>query len=118
MDSRNNILVIKDYFRKGYNYSEIQAMLLMKHDCSLGVRHIKRLMSEFGLHRRNHHSSPEDIVDFIMKELESAGQQLGYRYMYKKCIQAGLRVTHELVAEAVCLVDPDGVELRKRRKFI
>ena len=38
--------------------------------------------------------------------------------MYKKCIQAGLRVTHELVAETVCLVDPDGVELRKRRKFI
>ena len=36
----------------------------------------------------------------------------------KKCIQAGLRVTHELIAEAVRLVDPDGVELRKRRKFI
>ena len=38
--------------------------------------------------------------------------------MYMKFLRAGLRVTHQLVSEALKLIDPEGVDQRRRRRLI
>ena len=116
MDNRDAI--IRTYFDRGYSYKEIQSVLAKKHKYTLSLVHLQRLITRMGLYRRMQHSPLQDLVDFIHNEVKHSGQQLGYRFMHMKCTRAGLHVSQKMVAEALRIIDPEGVELRKRRRVI
>ena len=54
-----------------------------------------------------------DVVQFIQNQLQGSGQLHGYRMIYAKCQQSGLRVRKEDVRLILKVMDPEGVELRK-----
>ena len=119
MDRNTRSKLIRYYFIRGYTYQEIQTTLCVNHDYCVSLVHLKRIISGLGLFRKQHHSPLEDVVDFIMEEVDNnTGQQCGYRFMHSKCIKAGLRVTQQIVLEALRIIDPEGVALRKRRRLI
>lgn len=118
MDTETRNELISTYFHKGYEYVYIQAILIEKHAYYISLVHLKRLLKRLGLHRYGHYSDVEDIVRFISEEVKGSGQQHGYRFMHQKCLNAGLRVPRNVVATAVRLLDPEGVELRKKRRLV
>ena len=117
-DNRDRDNLIMTYFTRGYRYEEIRAVLTHKHEITISIRHLSREIARLNLHRYGHHSPLADVVNFISNEIDRSGQQHGYRFMYKKCLSAGLRVNRDTVMEALRLIDPDGVDLRKRHRLI
>ena len=43
--------------------------------------------------------------------------QSGYRWLYQRCLLAEYRVSRLTVAGLLSILDPEGVELRKRKKL-
>lgn len=116
MEYRNELII--EYFHRNYMYSEIQDILYINHGYRISITQLKRVLSNLGLYRRKNYSPIEEIIDVIDKELSGAGQQLGYRFMHQKCKKAGLVVPRSIVMEAQRLMDPVGVELRKKKRLI
>lgn len=110
--------LIDEYFKRGYTYKEIQAVLCYNHDINISLVQLKRIIKNLGLHRRGHHSNLQQVVDYISSEVEQSGQQHGYRFMCRKLRKAGYTVTERMVMYALQLIDPEGVNLRKRRRLI
>jgi hypothetical protein len=106
---------ITKYFKNGLNYCEIVAMLARENDINISERHLKRLLSKYGLFRRHHYTDVEEVSDFIRKQLQSSGQLHGYRWMWLKCLQHGFVVQKETIRHLLKLLDPNGVETRQRR---
>lgn len=57
------------------------------------------------------------LVEFVRRELQSSGQLHGYRWMYAKCRQHGLRVRKEDVRLIMRELDPAGVSSRQARRL-
>ena len=116
MDARNEL--ITEYFKRGYQYKMIINILSRRHGYEVSLSHIKRLIATLGLYRRGHHSSLEDIIEFITDQIKRSGQQHGYRFMHQKCLRSGLIVPRQVVSDALSILDPVGVDLRRRRRLI
>ena len=61
--------MIEDYFRLGFNYSEVLSFLLAYHGIRLTLRHLKRILRNRGLRWKNIHSSIDRVVDAVEQEL-------------------------------------------------
>ncbi|KAI3362647.1 hypothetical protein L3Q82_001631 [Scortum barcoo] len=83
----------------------------------LSERHLKRVLCAKGLSRRKAYSDLVDLVDFIRNQLQYSGQLHGYRWMYAKCREHGLRVRKEDVRFVLKKLDPRGVSLRQARRL-
>ncbi|XP_043976973.1 uncharacterized protein LOC122833467 [Gambusia affinis] len=105
------------YFEIGLQYKEIQSLLAKKHGCHISVRHLKRILSARGHTRRNYYADLASLVEFVRRELQSSGQLHGYRWMYAKCRQHGLRVRKEDVRLIMRELDPAGVSSRQARRL-
>ncbi|KAJ8041260.1 hypothetical protein HOLleu_12026 [Holothuria leucospilota] len=103
--------LIRSYFHLGLSYSEIVATLAQLHGIVLSERHLKRILRQLGLFRRNRFVNIEEILLFIHNELLGSAQLHGYM----RCIQNGFSVSREMVLEIIRALDPEGVELRRRR---
>ena len=57
------------------------------------------------------------LVDFISDQLQYSGQLHGYRWMYAKCREHGLRVRKEDVRLLLKELDPRGVSRRLARRL-
>lgn len=115
MDSRNRL--IKKYFELGLQQNEIIKLLKNIHNIIVHPRTLKRLLNKQNLFRRKNYANLNTVASFIQEQLTKSGQLHGYRWMHLKCIQHGLIVTRDSVRELLLLLDPRGVDLRKRRKF-
>ncbi|KAK9978814.1 hypothetical protein ABG768_020552 [Culter alburnus] len=109
--------LIEFYFELGLKYKEMRSVLSSRHSYDVSERHLKRILSERGLSRRKNYSSLVDLVDFIRNQLQSSGQLHGYRWMYAKCWEKGLRVRKEDVRVALKELDPTGVSMRRARRL-
>jgi len=116
MSSREEL--VKNYFRMGLNYNELVSVLATEHNERMSVRHLKRLLRRYGLHRRKTYTNLQTAIDFITYELQHSGRQNGYRWMHLKCIQNGLTLRRETVRMILSELDPTGVQLRTRHRFI
>lgn len=85
---------------------------LSEHGYRISERHLRRLLSNFGLYRRKNYSCIGDVTLLIHKELKTCGKLHGYRWMYHKCNQNGLHVRKEDVRLLINAMDPDSCELR------
>ena len=87
------------------------------HSKDISVRQIKRVFRRYGLFRKKHYSDLSHVVDFIQNEISMAGQMHGYRWLHSKCILHGLSVPRETVRVILGMLDPDGVDIRSRRRL-
>ncbi len=108
---------IEFYFELGLKYKEIRAVLSTRHGFYVSERHLKRILREKGLSRRKSYSALADLVDFISHQLQYSGQLHGYRWMYTKCRDRGLRVRKEDVRMVLKELDPAGVSMRRARRL-
>lgn len=112
---RNNL--IKTYFLCGLNHSEILASLQTNDGISLSLRQLRRLLRQLGLFRRRCFSCIPCLVRFLETQLSESAQLHGYRWMHLKCLQNGFVVTQKTVRQLLRILDPEGVETRRRRRL-
>ncbi|XP_074525951.1 uncharacterized protein LOC141790170 [Halichoeres trimaculatus] len=105
------------YFEIGLKYKDIKTILESRHGCQISERHLKRVLKARGLFRRRYYSDLAVLAEFISSQLQYSGQLHGYRWMYVKCRQHGLRVRKEDVRLVLKELDPSGVSLRQARRL-
>lgn len=113
--------VIASYFNQGYTNSEIIGFLAMIHGVVIGLSTLKRWLRRLRLKRaqRANESPLEDIVSAILLEMDgSVGSFVGYREMTRRLrIKHHLLVRRDTVMRSLRIIDPEGVQLRKRRRL-
>ena len=92
-------------------------MLAQNHGIVISMRTLKRKLRALKLFRRKHHSNLWDVIEFINTEIRESGNQNGYRRMHLKCQQAGFILPRHEVSTSLQILDPDGVEFRRRRRL-
>ncbi|KAF6722217.1 hypothetical protein FQA47_016494 [Oryzias melastigma] len=106
--------LIKVYFQMGMNYKDILQSLAL-HGIIVSERHLHRILRGMRLERRRY--DLDEAIDFIVEQLQGDGQDHGYRWMYTKCKQRGIRVRKEDVRILLSLLDPVGSHVRQRRRL-
>ena len=69
------------------------------------------------LYRRKRASDILDVALFIQDQVETSGQMHGYRWLHRKCLHKGFVVKQETVRILLQILDPMGVEVRRRRRL-
>ncbi|XP_029975096.1 uncharacterized protein LOC115408457 [Salarias fasciatus] len=110
--------LVELYFYLGLHHKDITTLLASRHRFIVSERHLKRLLRSYGLFRRKNYASYDRIITFIQEQLQASGQLHGYRWMYAKCQENGLRVRKEDVRLILKELDPRGVELRASRRLL
>ena len=110
--------MVSFYFHLGLKQKEIVAALVVKHGYIITQRHLRRILRGLNLYRRHLYSDPEEVLNFLMGQMNGSGQLHGYIIMHQKCLQAGFTVSQEVVRLFLGILDPDGVNLRRRRRLV
>jgi len=110
--------LIEYYFRLGLRQIELMAILCSRHNEVIGERHLRGLLRNKNLRRRSGYSEFDEIVNFIENQLNCSGNLHGYRWMYLKCLHAGLTVRKEDIRFIIGVLEPAGVATRKKRRLI
>lgn len=108
---------VRVYFGLGMNYSEILCFLAKHDGIVISMRTLKRVLKRLGLYRRLHFSNIVDVALFLTDEIHKSGKLFGYRMMHLKCIQNGFVVTQETIRQLLHIIDPEGVESRRRHRL-
>ena len=116
MNSEHRDRLVALYFNLGLNQKEILSHLAVKYRIVCSLRHLKRILRRMYLYRRKH-SDIVDVALFILDHLQGSGQLYGYRWMHQKCLEHGLRVSRDTVRLLLSILDPRGVETRRRRRL-
>ncbi|KAL2087589.1 uncharacterized protein LOC109138370 [Larimichthys crocea] len=106
--------MIELYFRLGMKYKDILKSLALE-GFIISERHLHRLLRARSLHRRRY--DLDAGIDFIVDQLQGSGKDHGYRWMYTKCIQHGIRIRKEDVRILLSLLDPVASQLRRTRRL-
>ncbi len=101
----------------GYSYEEIRCLLTVNHNVVVSLRQLKRLLKSYGLFRRKYYSDELDLALFIEGQLEESGKRLGYKAMHHMCISQGYACTQETVRLMLHILDPEGVQARKKKRL-
>ena len=111
--------IIEMYFYCGYTYSCILQFMSKFHNIDMSLSTLKRRLQMFNLGRRSKETIDiNHIKEAIRKEMDGPGCLFGYRSIWNSLrIGHGLTVPRDLVQILVKEIDPDGCELRKRRKL-
>ena len=98
-------------FHLGMSQSDM-LYVLATHGYILSQRHLKRILASKSLTRRKHYTDIADVVLYIQRELRQSGRLHGYRWMWEKCLQNGMKVRRDHVQQILALADPDGTAFR------
>ncbi len=110
--------IISHYFALGYTAVYIHYFLTHRHGIFLSLRHVRRLQWRLGLYSSRRSSNIHDVVAALREELAGSGRLLGYRLMWRRLNNVhGLRVSQNVTRLLLGIMDPVGVELRKRRRL-
>lgn len=115
MRERNKL--IKTYFLLGLNHFEIVATLQTNDGIIISLRQLRRVLRQLGLFRKKHFSGVPSLNRFLEAQLAESGQLHGYRWMHLKCLQNGFVVTQKTIRQLLQILDPEGVETRRRRRL-
>ena len=86
------------YFKSALSYSEILSVLSVHHNVSLSTQQLK--------------TSINNVLAFVINELEFSSRYLGYRAMHQKLLMNGLIIDQESVHLILKERDPLGGERR------
>jgi hypothetical protein len=109
--------IVKFYFMLGFNHKEILLSLSWYNRIVISIRSLRRILSKLKLFRRKHISNIFDVAMFVMEQVEQSGQLYGYKLLHLKCIQNGFVVSQETIRFLLQIIDPDGVNTRKRNRL-
>ena len=110
--------LLQKYHRLGYTQDEMRVSLRVKHGIIISARQLKRHLSRLCLFRRKNHTDITEVTIFLMNELRTSAQQLGYRMMHQRCVNAGLVVGRETIRHLLGVLDPRGIELRRKGRIV
>ncbi|XP_048124321.1 uncharacterized protein LOC125310724 [Alosa alosa] len=108
--------LVRIYHGLGMAYKEILRTLATQHGMVMSLSTLKRMLRANRLRRREYDDLGH-IIEFILNELQGSGRLHGYRWMYCKCIEHGLRVRKEDVRIILSAVDPESTQCRRRRRL-
>ena len=112
--------LVRNYFLQDYSNAEITGFLALQHGIVVSIRTVKRILQQLNLRRARGGESPiENIINAILQELETGcGSFLGYRQLTQRLRQKyNLRVKRDSVMNYLRIIDPEGVERRKKRRL-
>ena len=114
---RDNLIM--EYFLEGLSNSEIIGMLLSMHSITLSLAQLKRILRRLQLKRRVQCDPRvlEEMLAVIQQELRGSGRCLGYKAMWKRLKLLGICVPRKSVRYALLVLDPNGVNLRKKKRL-
>ena len=112
--------LVSSYFHSGYSNEIIREFLERHHGISMSLSTLKRRLRDFGLSRQSGNRADTDRVrQIIEEELNGSGRLLGYRSIWHSLrLEHHIHYPRRLVAEMVREIDPEGVELRRRRRLV
>ncbi|XP_034051647.1 uncharacterized protein LOC117532424 [Gymnodraco acuticeps] len=111
--------LIHKYFTEGHAYEVILDFLEKRHNIVLSLRTLKRRLQNAGLTRRTDYTPIGTVHQTVAHELRGSGRLLGYRAMWQTLQQKyHLTVKREDVRQTISRLDPSGVQLRSRRRFV
>ncbi|KAJ8305087.1 hypothetical protein KUTeg_017365 [Tegillarca granosa] len=88
------------------------------HSWFISERHLRRILNSLGLFRRRNKSYIIKVASFISRQLDLSGRQYGYRLMHLKCMLSGFVISRENVRVLLGILDPERVNLRKKRRLV
>ncbi|CAL9704018.1 unnamed protein product [Knipowitschia caucasica] len=109
--------LIKLYYNLGMSYNDILSALLRRHGILISRKHLLRILKDNRLGRRRDFADLDSIFDFVQQQLQGPGKMHGYRWMFTKCRESGLKARKEDVRMILAELDPEGSALRKKRRL-
>jgi hypothetical protein len=109
--------LVQCYFRFGLSNKEILESLAQLHGIVISKRTLQRITTKLSLFRRKEQTNLLDVALYITQQCEESGQSHGYRWMHLKCIHEGFVVSQECVRCLLAIIDPEGVDKRKKRRL-
>ena len=115
------VAALRQYIAQGYSNAEMLRFLGIIHDLAIGMRTLKRWLKFLRLkrHRVAHEAPLEAIVSAILIEMNQyVGSRVGYREMTRRLrLKHNLAVTRDTVMHALRVIDPQGVQNRRRHRL-
>ena len=109
-------VLINFYFSLGMSQRDIVIALALNHGLTISQRHLRRVLKDLHLCRRNYTDIVE-AVQYIERALEESGRQHGYRWMFERFINHGIRIRREDVHIILSCLDPVGCQLRTANRL-
>lgn len=118
MDRRTADLV-KSYFYEVDHNVDILVQLAYRHDIFISESTLKDYLRSMKLRRRPTDDDLENVADFIQRQIDLHQGSLGhgYRWMWTKCRVHGYIITKTKVRHLLKILDPVGVERRRRHSL-
>lgn len=111
--------LIHKYFSEGHTYEVIHDFLGTKHIIFLSLSTLKKRLRNAGLSRWTNYTPIATVNAAITHELTGSGQLLGYRSLWQILRQKYfLTVKRDKVMHAIRRLDPSGVQLCHRHRFV
>jgi len=76
--------LIKQYFYCGFTYPEIVLLLFVINNIKISL--LNRILKSNNLRRRTGYSPKHIVKNYISNKIETSGQCIGYRYMWKRLV--------------------------------
>jgi hypothetical protein len=110
--------LITEFHQRDYTLIEMLAALALKFGIIMSESKLKRYLKSLNLTKYKNESSFELIVEKMNEELETSGQLLGYRALWKRLkLKYSLNVKRETVQLLLKELDPGGVAARTAKRF-
>jgi glutamine phosphoribosylpyrophosphate amidotransferase len=103
--------LVNDLFKLGLSQQEM-LVALAHNGYIISQRHLRRILVSQSLRRRKNYSDIGDVIRLIQKEMSHSGRLHGYRWMWEKCLQNGLKVKRDDVQQILTILDPDSTAFR------
>ena len=118
----NMILTIKDetiqqYFKSGLSYNETLLVLSAHHNVSLSIHQLKGILKNWVYCEERQKNSINDVLPFVLNELESSSRCLEYKAMDQKLLMNCFNIDHGNVRLILKELDPLSVEQRARHSL-
>ena len=117
VDSGEEERTIRDYFNKGFTYSEILALLQNNHSIQMSIATLKRRVKAYGLKRRHLDYDVDSIRDHIRTLLDGPGCMGGYRHIWHTLKMRGISVPRSVVEVLLRELDPEGTAERRAHRL-
>lgn len=117
MEGEERLNAIKHYFNLGLKHRDIISVLFERHQISISVRHLIRILHRNGLYRKRNDGDILEAASFIDEQQNTSGSLHGYRWMHEKCKQKGFKIHKEDVRCLLSILNPENVALRQRHRL-
>ena len=107
--------MIDQYSHAGFKYEEIIAQLQRCNGDEVSLLSLHRPLRKQNLYTNGIQRPVQDIVSFILHELQGSSSCIGHRAMQQRCIKNQLNVPRAVFAQIMRDLGPAGVDARLRR---